>query len=172
VSARVRQRKIPPGEIMSSADHLLALFDESRFLPALAARSRSAALQQFADAFAEDKEIRHPAVIFDALEAREQLGSTGIGKEVAIPHSRTVSVPALKVLLARAPHGIEWSAADEKPVKLLFAVVAPPVERVVLYLPLLGAIVGAMQKKKHRDALMSADGWDDVKTALEEAFRG
>lgn len=157
---------------MSSADHLLALFDESRFLSALRARSRSGALQEFADALAQDKEIRHPAVIFDALEAREKLGSTGIGKEVAIPHSRTVSVPTLKVLLARAPNGIDWSAADDKPVKLMFVVVAPPVERMVLYLPLLGTIVGAMQKKKHRDALMSADGWDEAKAALGGAFRG
>lgn len=157
---------------MPSAEQLLSLFDESRFVPALRSDTKSAAIQELANALAVDKDIRHPAVIVDALESREKLGSTGIGKEVAIPHSRTVSIASLKVLFARAPHGIDWSAVDGKPVKLLFVVVAPPVERVAQYLPLLGALVGAMQKKKHRDALMAAADWPAVQAALEEAFRG
>jgi len=79
-------------------------------------------------------------------------------------------VPSLKVLVARSAKGIPWDAADEKDVKLVFVVVAPPVERVPTYLPLLGGLVGAMQKKKHRDALISAESWADVRTALEEAL--
>ncbi len=160
------------GEMMSSADQLLSLFDAARFIPTLHSSSKSDALKELADALAEDKDIRHPAVILGALESREKLGTTAIGKEVAIPHSRTVSVPSLKVLVARAPDGIDWNAVDEKPVKLLFAVVAPPVERVVLYLPLLGAIVGAMQKKKNRDSLLAAADWNEARSALEEAFGG
>ena len=153
-------------------EQLLALFDESRFVPTLKARSKSAALKELADALAGDPDIRHPDVILDALEAREKLGSTGIGKEVAIPHTRTVSVPRLKVLIARASRGIAWGSTDGKSVKLLFVVVAPPVERTPTYLPFLGALVGAMQKKKGRDALMAAESWDAVRAALEEAFRG
>jgi mannitol/fructose-specific phosphotransferase system IIA component (Ntr-type) len=167
-----RSREIPLGDFMTSAEQMLSLFDESRYVPALEARSKSDALKELARALAADKDIRHPDVILDALVSREKLGTTAIGKEVAIPHSRTVSVTGLKVLVARAPHGIDWSAVDGKPVKLLFVVVAPPVERVVYYLPLLGAIVGAMQKKKHREALITADGWGAVQSALEEAFRG
>jgi PTS system nitrogen regulatory IIA component len=162
----------PAGEVMSpSAEAFLALFDESRFVSALKGRTKAAVLKELADALAIDPDIRHPEVIVDALSAREKLGSTGIGKEVAIPHSRTVSIPRLKVLVARAAKGVPWDAADEKPVKLFFVVVAPPVERVPMYLPLLGALVGAMQKKKNRDALLDAEGWDQWKVALEEAFR-
>jgi mannitol/fructose-specific phosphotransferase system IIA component (Ntr-type) len=157
---------------MPSPEQLLALFDEKLFVPSLEGRTKSDVLKELADALAADPDIRHPAVILDALTAREKLGATGIGKEVAIPHSRTVSVPHLKVLVARTAKGVPWDAADGKAVKLLFLVVAPPVERTNLYLPLLGALVGAMQKKKHRDAVLAAPSWDDVRAALEEAFRG
>jgi mannitol/fructose-specific phosphotransferase system IIA component (Ntr-type) len=157
---------------MSTAEQFLALFDERLFVPALEGRTKPEVLQELSAALAADPEIRHPTVILDALESREKLGATGIGKEVAIPHSRTVSVPHLKVLVARSAKGIPWDSADGKAVKLIFLVVAPPVERANLYLPLLGALVGAMQKKKHRDAVMSADTWNDVRVALEEALGG
>lgn len=85
-----------------SADAFLALFDESRFIPALKGRTKAAVLKELAEALGE---VRHTEVILDALAAREKLGSTGIGKEVAIPHSRTVSVPSLKVLIARSAKG-------------------------------------------------------------------
>jgi mannitol/fructose-specific phosphotransferase system IIA component (Ntr-type) len=156
----------------TSAEQFLALFDENRFVPALEARSKAAALKELAGSFATDPEIHHPDVILEALAAREKLGSTGIGKEVAIPHSRTVSVPRVKVLVARAPSGIDWDAADGKPVQLLFVVVAPPVERTPVYLPFLGALVGAMQKKKNRDAVLRAGTFESARAALEEAFRG
>ena len=155
-----------------STEQFLALFDETRFVPALKARSKSAALKELADALAADPEIHHPAVILEAFAAREKLGSTGIGKEVAIPHTRTVSVGRIKVLVARAPKGLAWEASDDKPVKLFFVVVAPPVERTPMYLPFLGALVSAVQKKKQRDALIAAETWDDMRNALEEAFGG
>ncbi|MFN8177412.1 MAG: PTS sugar transporter subunit IIA [bacterium] len=150
-----------------SADAFLALFDESRFIPALKGRTKAPVLKELAEALGE---VRHTEVILDALAAREKLGSTGIGKEVAIPHSRTVSVPSLKVLIARSAKGVPWDAADDKAVKLFFVVVAPPIERVPMYLPLLGGLVGAMQKKKNRDALLEAEDWNAVRAALEEAL--
>jgi mannitol/fructose-specific phosphotransferase system IIA component (Ntr-type) len=150
-----------------STDAFLALFDESRFIPAVKGRTKAAVLKELADALGE---VRHAEVILDALAAREKLGSTGIGKEVAIPHSRTVSVPNLKVLVARSAKGIPWDAADDKAVRLIFVVVAPPIERVPMYLPLLGGLVGAMQKKKNRDALLDAADWTAVRAALEEAL--
>ena len=155
-----------------STEQFLALFDESRFVPALKARSKPSALKELSEALAVDPEIRHPAVILEAFAAREKLGSTGIGKEVAIPHTRTVSVERIKVLVARAPKGLAWDAADDKPVRLFFVVVAPPVERTPMYLPFLGALVSAVQKKKQRDALIAAESWADIGAALEEAFRG
>ncbi|MEZ5063938.1 MAG: PTS sugar transporter subunit IIA [bacterium] len=155
-----------------SVDELLSFFDETRFLPSLRARSKAGVLKELAGAFAEDPDIRHQEILLEALTAREKLGSTGIGKEVAIPHSRTLSVPNLKALVARSKTGVAWGAPDKKSVKLFFVVVAPPQDRANLYLPLLGALVSAVQAKGSRDALLAAEDWDGMRTALEGALRG
>ena len=153
-------------------EELLSFFHEDRFIPSLRARSKTGVIKEMASGIAEDPEIRHADVLLEALEAREKLGSTGIGKEVAIPHSRTLSVPRLKALVARSKKGIDWGAPDKKPVKILFLVVAPPTDRSNQYLPLLGSLVSAMQKKQHREAVLTAPDFPAVLAALEEAIRG
>jgi len=156
----------------ASVETLLSYFDEKRFIPSLRARSKATALKELAACLAADPEIRHPDVMIEALESREKLGSTGIGKEVAIPHTRTLSVPRLKAMIARSKQGVDWGAPDDKPVKIIFVVVAPPQERTNVYLPLLGALVITMQQKKNRDAILGANGFDEVAEALEAALRG
>ena len=158
--------------MLASVEVLLSFFDDTRFIPALRARSKAGVLKEFATCLAQDPEIRHPDVMLEALESREKLGSTGIGKEVAIPHSRTLSVPRLKALIARSTKGIDWGAPDKKAVKVFFVVVAPPQERSNNYLPLLGALVSAMQKKKSRDGILAAKNFEAVTGVLEEALRG
>ena len=153
-------------------DELLSFFSETRFISALKAKTKSGVLRELAGQLAQDEEIRHPDVLLEALEAREKLGSTGIGKEVAIPHGRTLSAPRLKALVARSKKGVEWGAPDEKPVKIFFVVVAPPQERTNHYLPLLGALVSGMQKKPQRDAVLAAKNWEEVYAAIEGALRG
>ena len=155
-----------------TVETLLSYFDESRFIPLLGSTTKAGALREIIEVLSGDPEIRHPDVLREALESREKLGSTGIGKEVAIPHGRTLSVPRLKVLVARSKKGIAWGSADHKPVKLFFVVVAPPVEKTNEYLPLLGMLVAAMQEKQHRDRVLKSKTFADVKAALEGALRG
>jgi mannitol/fructose-specific phosphotransferase system IIA component (Ntr-type) len=155
-----------------TVETFLSYFSESRFIPALRAGTKSAALREMVEHLGEDSEIRHVEVLRDALESREKLGSTGIGKGVAIPHGRTLSVPRLKALLARSKKGIAWDSPDGAPVKLFFVVVAPPVEKTNDYLPLLGALVAAMLDKKNRERVMNAKTYADAIAALEDAFRG
>lgn len=64
------------------------------------------------------------------LEAREALGSTGIGDGIAIPHVRNpivLHIPAPFIALALLRHPVDFSAIDGRPVHALFAVVSPTV---------------------------------------------
>jgi mannitol/fructose-specific phosphotransferase system IIA component (Ntr-type) len=151
---------------------ILSVFDEQRFIPSLRATTKAGVLKELAGRMADDEEIRHADVLLEALLAREKMGSTAIGKGVAIPHSRTLSVPNLKALIARSKKGVAWGAQDKKSVKLIFLVVAPPQERTAQYLPLLGSLVSACSLKKDRDAILKADTFEDVAAALEAAIRG
>ena len=74
------------------------------------------------------------------LKRRESLGSTGVGRGVAIPHTRCALVDGLRLAFGRLPAGIPWSAIDNRPVHFFFLIVAPPLEVSNEYLPVLGRI--------------------------------
>ncbi|NIN72866.1 MAG: PTS transporter subunit EIIA [Gemmatimonadetes bacterium] len=80
------------------------------------------------------------AILFKMLKRRENLGSTGIGRGIAIPHCRSLVVNRLRVAFGRKPKAIDFKAIDEKPVSFFFLIVAPPLEVSNQYLPVLGRI--------------------------------
>ncbi len=63
--------------------------------------------------------------IFDALLARERLGSTGLGHGVAIPHGRIPELQAACAGILRLSTGIDFDAADGQPVDLFFVLLVP-----------------------------------------------
>jgi nitrogen PTS system EIIA component len=80
------------------------------------------------------------SILYKMLKRRENLGSTGIGKGIAIPHCRSLVVNRLRVAFGRKPSGIDFRAIDEQPVQNIFLIVAPPLEVSNQYLPVLGKI--------------------------------
>jgi nitrogen PTS system EIIA component len=80
------------------------------------------------------------AILFKMLKRRENLGSTGIGRGIAIPHCRSLVVNRLRVAFGRKPAGLDFKAVDDEPVHFFFLIVAPPLEVSNQYLPVLGKI--------------------------------
>ncbi len=64
--------------------------------------------------------------ILGALQAREQLGSTGLGRGFALPHARIEGVDSFFGLFARLSRPVAYQAIDEKPVDLVFLLLIPP----------------------------------------------
>src|SRR5213082_4217868 len=79
-------------------------------------------------------------MLYKMLKRRENLGSTGIGRGIAIPHCRSLVVNKLRVAFGRKPRGVDFKAIDEKAVHFFFLIVAPPLEVSNQYLPVLGKI--------------------------------
>ena len=63
--------------------------------------------------------------IYDALAERERLGSTGIGRGIAIPHAKLAALSRPYGLFARLERPIPFEAIDDKPVDLVFVLLAP-----------------------------------------------
>jgi mannitol/fructose-specific phosphotransferase system IIA component (Ntr-type) len=105
------------------------------------------------------------AVLFKTLKRRENLGSTGIGKGIAIPHCRSLVVSRLRLAYGRKASGIDFNAIDAAPVHNFFLIIAPPLEVSNQYLPVLGKIA---QFAKDADVpgllagLDSAEGFLDL----------
>lgn len=66
--------------------------------------------------------------VFAALMAREQLGSTGLGNGIAIPHCRVSKCPGIIGMLITLDEPIDFDAIDGKPVDVLFALIVPDEE--------------------------------------------
>ena len=83
---------------------------------------------------------KNEQMLFKMLKRRENLGSTGIGRGIAIPHCRSLVVSKLRVAFGRKKDGIDFKAMDGQPVHFFFLIVAPPLEVSNQYLPVLGKI--------------------------------
>lgn len=107
--------------------------------------------------------------LFRLLKKRENLGSTGIGKGVAIPHCRSLVVDRLRVVYGRKEQGLDFGAIDGKPVRHLFLIVAPPVEISNQYLPVLGKIAQFCKDPKNLSSLDEVESAEEFFAVLEQA---
>lgn len=87
-----------------------------------------------------DLDEKSDAILFKTLKRRENLGSTGIGKGIAIPHCRSLVVNKLRLAYGRKPSGVDFQSIDGESVHHFFLIVAPPLEVSNQYLPVLGKI--------------------------------
>lgn len=107
------------------------------------------------------------AMLFKMLKRRENLGSTGIGRGIAIPHCRSLVVSRLRVAFGRKPDGMDFRAIDEKPVYNFFLIVAPPLEVSNQYLPVLGKIAQFAKEADVPDKLARLKTPDEFMALLE-----
>jgi len=107
-------------------------------------------------------------MLFKMLKRRENLGSTGIGRSIAIPHCRSLVVNKLRVAFGRKSEGLDFKAIDEKPVKFFFLIVAPPLEVSNQYLPVLGKIAQFSKEPDVPDRLLGLQTPAEFMKLLEE----
>ena len=103
---------------------LTEFLDPAAVLPNLKAASKKQALRDIADHAATVMGL-DGREIYEALLQRERLGSTGIGRGIAIPHGKFPQVQKLQGLFARLEKPIDFEALDHEPVDLVFLLVAP-----------------------------------------------
>ena len=83
---------------------------------------------------------RNADTLLRVLQRRESLGSTGMGRRIAIPHCRSLVANRLRLAYGRHGGGVDFQAIDGQPVHHFFLIVAPPLEVSNQYLPVLGRI--------------------------------
>ena len=131
--------------------HLQTLLEGPNVRCHLPAASRKRALQLIAE-FLADAEVGADA-LFDALMARERLGSTGLGDGVAIPHCR-INAAQMRAALVSLPEPVDFEASDGVPVDLLFVLVVPEEEQTA-HLEALAALAAVFSQDDNRAHLRS-----------------
>ena len=82
-------------------------------------------LKELVDVLAEVQDLGDKKAIVKALIERENLGSTGIGQGIAIPHGKTDKVKELVAVLGISKKGVNFEALDGELVYIFFLLVAP-----------------------------------------------
>ncbi len=90
----------------------------------LKASSKKQALQELSLLAAKLTGLKE-RLIFDTLLERERLGTTGVGRGIAIPHGKLAELDRLYGLFARLEQPIDFDAIDDEPVDLIFLLLAP-----------------------------------------------
>jgi mannitol/fructose-specific phosphotransferase system IIA component (Ntr-type) len=146
---------------------LIPYFNESLFIPALRAKTKEGVLEELVDCFVQTRFLRSPAIALEMIHRREQLGSTGIGHGIAIPHGRTTAAPEVMIAFGHSKNGVDWQAMDGRPAHLVFMVLAPPQELSNRYLPVLGRLVEVLSDPHHRDKFHTVSTFSDFINLLK-----
>lgn len=126
--------------------------------------SKRLALSAAADVAA--RKLGRPAgQIFEALMDRETLGSTGVGQGVAVPHARLEGLDRLTGVFLRLESPVPFDAVDDRPVDLLFVLLAPK-DAGVEHLRALARVSRLLRQGELREQLRQARTADAVYALL------
>ncbi|MCA6093684.1 fructose-specific PTS transporter subunit EIIC [Streptomyces sp. SCA3-4] len=134
----------------------------------LAAERKDAAIREMAGLLATSGKVRDVDALVAAALAREGLGTTGLGEEIAVPHAKTDAVTAPVVGFARSREGIEWGALDGSPARLIFMIAVPEEAAGDEHLRILALLARKLLDAGFRERLSAASGTDAVMTVLAE----
>jgi len=143
------------------------LFDREHVLCKIPAGSRKRVLQELSQTLATE-DVNEDAM-FDALMERERLGSTGLGKGVAIPHCR-MACDGMRVALASTERPVDYEASDGELVDLFFALIVPVNENHA-HLEALAVLSSVFQESANRDRLRACDSAEGLHEAMQALLR-
>ena len=119
------------------------------------ASSKKRALEQLSVLLCNDDEELSSGKIFDALLARERLGSTSLGYGIAIPHARHSDAPAARAACMRLNTAVDFNAIDGELIDFVFGLLVPDAAHDE-HVQTLAELAGLLSDEAIRDALRAA----------------
>tara|TARA_Y100001933_G_C18887869_1_gene516995 strand:- start:483 stop:959 length:477 start_codon:yes stop_codon:yes gene_type:complete len=143
---------------------------ESAITPALGSTERDAVLAEMVDSLvsagALDEGIRDEVI--KKLLDREEKGSTGFGRGVAVPHAKHAGVEKLVAAIGLSDRGVDFSSLDKQPVFSVFLLLSP-LDQPEDHLQAMEVIFKNLSKENFRRFLRQAGSVEEVTTLLDEA---
>jgi len=142
-------------------------------VPELEATDRDSAIRELVGALASSGALAEDAVsdVVAALIKREQNGSTGFGKGVAVPHVKHAKVKKMAGTVGRSGAGIDFSALDHQPVYTIVLLLSPEAQP-QHHLQAMNIVFSNLQKDMFRRFLRQANTRDAIVELLDEADAG
>src|SRR5689334_16292593 len=139
----------------------------------LQATERDAAIRELAGSLAAAGAVPRDSVeeIVAALIKREQNGSTGFGKGVAVPHVKHPKIKKMAGTIGRSGSGIDFAALDHQPVYSIVLLLSPE-NQPQQHLQAMNIIFSNLQKDMFRRFLRQSSTREDIVELLDEADAG
>lgn len=134
---------------------------KDQVMPELSARVKNEALAEMIRPLANKYSFLNQERVFEVLLTRENLGTTGIGDGVAIPHGKIQELDQVLMLAARSREGLDFSSLDHKPVHIFFLVLAPE-KSAGKHLKVLAYVSRLLQDPSFKESFMNAEGRDEL----------
>jgi len=136
----------------------------------LTAEDKPGVIRELSEALKEAGKIAPNEVdsVVKAVMKREELGSTGIGRGVAVPHTKHPSVDRLVGTVGVSPMGVDFDSLDGERVQLFFLLISPP-DRPGDHLRALENISRQLRDETFCRFLKQAKSAEDIRQLLDEA---
>ena len=146
------------------------IISASAIVPELTATDRKGVIRELAQALADSGQIpaEHAEAITKAVIARENQGSTGFGKGVAVPHVKHPSLTRMTATIGRSSHGVDFAALDRAPVYTIFMLLSPA-DKPEEHLAAMERIFRYLQRDNFRKFLRQADSREAILDLVREA---
>lgn len=149
---------------------LFELIHAPSIVPELTAGDRNGVIRELIQSLADHGafDTAHVETIARAAIARENQGSTGFGKGVAVPHVKHECLKKMTATIGRSSHGVDFAALDRAPVHIVFILLSPssaPEE----HLAAMEKIFRYLQRESFRRFLRQADRQEAITDLLREA---
>ena len=141
--------------------HITQLLPPENIVLDLDASSKKRVFEHVGLLFENNQGIARSAV-FDSLFAREKLGSTGLGRGIAIPHGRIKGLKEARGAFLRLTTPVPFDSPDGKPVSLLFVLLVPELAT-EQHLQILSELAERFSDRNCREALCTAECADTVR---------
>jgi len=122
----------------------------------LTSATKQGAIDELIDVLNVNERLHDVEKFRTAILAREAICSTGIGKGIAIPHSRDESIREVSIALGRSREGIDFQALDNGNVHLIL-LLAAPMSAGGVYLQALARLSRVLRNPQNRQKIMEAD---------------
>ena len=142
------------------------LLDKDSIIADLQAADKKGAIDELAKAAAAATQASD-SDIAKVLMEREQLGSTGIGGGIAIPHGKLNSVEGISIGFALSRNGVEYDSLDGRPVHIFFVLLTPE-NSTGGHLKVLAQISKLLKMDQFKNQLLNAASADDVFSVITE----
>ncbi len=147
--------------------HLSDFISSDNVACGIRASSRKRVLEVLGGALAENSEEVSAQAVFNSLHMRERLGSTGLGRGIAIPHGRINGLSTVLGAFVQLESGVEFDSPDGQDVDLLFALLVPE-DSTEIHLKLLAQLSAMFKDKALCDQLRLAKSRQSLHDLLIE----